>query len=189
MRAILLATALAAAAPVPAEACRQPVSASARVEADGTHTLVHEVLVHAPHDQVWHAISTAEGWRSWATPVAWAPQPDVIETSYAPGAQPGDPSTIRQQILRRVPRRLMAFRTVKAPQGFPNFDTYAKVTSLFELEAAGPRATRVRLTSTGYADSEAGRALLGFFKKGNRASLETLRDRFRDGPRDWSAGR
>ena len=70
-------------------------------------------------------------------PVAWSPAPDLIETSYAPAARPGDPSTIRQQILLRLPERLLVFRTVKAPAGFPDFDTYAKVVSAFELEPAG----------------------------------------------------
>jgi hypothetical protein len=42
--------------------------------------------------------------------------------------------------------------------------------------------TRVRLTGTGYADTDAGRQLLGFFREGNRVSLERLRDRFANAP-------
>jgi uncharacterized protein YndB with AHSA1/START domain len=145
---------------------------------DGTHILVNEAVVEAPPEQVWAAISTAEGWKRWAAPVAWAPAPDTIETSYTPTAKPGDPSTIRQQVLLRVPRRLMVFRTVKAPERFPDFDTYAKVVSVFELEPAGEGRTRVRLTGAGYADTEAGRRLLGFFKRGNQVSLDALKARF-----------
>lgn len=145
---------------------------------DGTHVLVHETMVEGAPADVWAAISTAEGWKSWAVPIAWAPAGDMIETSYSPAASPGDPSTIRQQVLIRVPRRLMVFRTVKAPERFPDFDTYAKVVSAFELEPAGEGRTRVRLTGTGYADSEAGRRLLGFFEKGNQVSLDALKARF-----------
>ena len=145
---------------------------------EGGHVLVHETIVQAPAARVWAAISTAEGWQSWAVPVAWAPAPDLIETSYTAAARPGDPSTIRQQVLLRLPERLMVFRTVKAPAGFPDFDTYARVLSAFELEPLGPAATRVRLTGTGYADTEAGRRLLGFFERGNSESLEALRARF-----------
>ena len=145
---------------------------------DGTHLLSHEVVVDAPPAEVWAAVSTVDGWKSWAVPVAWSPAPDLIETSYTPTAQPGDSSTIRQQVLLRLPERLMVFRTVKAPAGFPDFDTFAKVVSAFELEPAGEGRTRVRLTGSGYADSEAGRRLLGFFERGNAQSLEALRARF-----------
>jgi uncharacterized protein YndB with AHSA1/START domain len=168
MAALLLGLAAVSAAP----------AATRERAPDGTHLLVHEAVVEAAPEEVWTAISTAEGWKRWAVPVAWAPAPDTIETSYTPTAKPGDASTIRQQVLLRVPRRLMVFRTVKAPAGFPDFDTYSKVVSAFELEPAGDGRTRVRLTGTGYDDSEAGLRLLGFFEKGNQASLEALRKRF-----------
>lgn len=145
---------------------------------DGTHILIHETVVDAAPTEVWAAVATAEGWKSWAVPVAWSPAPDMIETSYSPAAEPGDPSTIRQQILARVPDRLMVFRTVKAPARSPDFDTYAKVVSVFELEPAGDGRTRVRLTGSGYDDSEAGRRLLGFFEKGNQVSLDALKAHF-----------
>jgi uncharacterized membrane protein YeiH/uncharacterized protein YndB with AHSA1/START domain len=145
---------------------------------DGTHILVNEAVVDAPPEQVWAAISTAEGWKRWAAPVAWAPSSDLIETSYTPTARAGDPSTIRQQVLLRVPRRLMVFRTVKAPERFPDFDTYAKVVSVFELEPAGEGRTRVRLTGVGYPDTEAGRRLLAFFERGNQVSLDALKAHF-----------
>ena len=162
-----------------------PVSVSVRRRSDGRSDLVHEAVVEAPVAEVWQAISTAPGWTTWAVPVAWTPAPDLLETSYTPTARPGDPSTIRQQIVAAVPERLLVFRTVRAPQGFPNFDTYAQVTSLMELEPIGEGRTRVRLTGAGYADTEAGHQLLGFFRDGNRVSLERLRQRFETGPLDW----
>ena len=163
------------------------VEISSSLGPDGRHSLVHEAVVEAAPADVWQAISTAEGWRTWAVPVAWAPAPDLIETSYTPTARLGDPSTIQQRLVASVPGRILVFRTVRAPQGFPNFDTYAQVTSVFELEPAGERRTRVRLTGTGYADTEAGRQLLGFFREGNRVSIERLRQRFATGPLDWTA--
>src|SRR5688572_20168130 len=97
---ILIAAALAAAAPA---GSADPVSAKAVQEADGSRTLVHEVVVDAPREAVWAAISTAEGWKTWAVPVAWPAEGGGIETSYTPAAAPGDPSTIRQEVLLRVP--------------------------------------------------------------------------------------
>jgi uncharacterized protein YndB with AHSA1/START domain len=166
----------------------EPVAVSEVPAPDGTRTLVHETIVDAPVDAVWQAIATPDGWKSWAVPVAWtvAADPDLLETSYSPGAQQGDPSTIRQRFLARIPGRMLAFRTERAPEGFPNFDTYRRVTSVFELEPIGEDRTRVRLTGSGYADTEAGRQLLGFFREGNRVSLERLRRRFETGPLDWA---
>jgi uncharacterized protein YndB with AHSA1/START domain len=164
---------LASAAPAPA--------ATRERAPDGTHLLVHETVIDAAPADIWAAISTAEGWKSWAVPVAWSTG-DIIETSYSAAATPGDPSTIRQQVLLRVPRRLMVFRTVKAPAGFPDFETYSKVVSVFELEPAGDGRTRVRLTGAGYDDSDAGRRLLGFFEKGNQAALDALKARFAASP-------
>lgn len=156
---------------------------------DGSHSLAHEAIVDAPVAEVWNAISTVDGWKSWAVPVAWAPEPNLIETSYDPAARPGDKSTIRQRLIAQVPGRMLVFSTVKAPEGFPDFDTYARVTSLFELEPVDASRTHVRLTGTGYADTEAGRRLLGFFEQGNKVSMEQLRARFATGPIDWSARR
>jgi uncharacterized protein YndB with AHSA1/START domain len=176
---------------MPCAAVAQDVAIGDRREADGTLTLSHEVVVAAPVADVWAAISTPAGWRTWAVPVSWtaADDPGSIESSYDPAARPGDPTIIRQHFLARLPGRLLVFRTTRAPQGFPHFETYARVTSFFELEAIDATRTRVRLTGTGYADDEAGRALLGFFRDGNRVSLERLRDRFTNGPRDWAAQR
>ncbi len=164
------------------------VSMSESRDADGSHILTHEAMIGAPIAEVWDAIATPEGWRTWAVPTAWTPpgEPDIIETSYSPGASPGDPSTIRQRILAAVPGRLIAFRTVKAPEGFPHFEIFRLTTGLIELEAVGESATRVTVTGVGYPDTEAGRQLLGFFREGNRISLERMVRRFTEGPLDWS---
>jgi uncharacterized protein YndB with AHSA1/START domain len=174
---------------LPAMAAAQDVTMSERREADGTTTLAHEVILPAPTAEVWAAISTPEGWRTWATPVSWVPadDPDAIEGSYDPNARPGDTTLIRQHIIARLPGRLYVFSTVRAPEGFPHFETYRRVVTFFELEPVDATHTRVRLTGTGYADSEAGRTLLGFFRGGNRISLEHLRQRFVSGPLDWAA--
>ncbi len=173
----------------PAAAAAQDVVMDERREADGTTTLSHDVVIDAPAAEIWTAISTAAGWRTWAVPVAWdAPvEPGTIETSYNPAAQPGDPTTIRQRILARIPGRLLVIRTVKAPDGFPHFETFARTTGFMELEPLGERRTRVRVTGTGYPDTEAGRQILGFFRDGNRISLERLNQRFVSGPLDWAA--
>jgi len=173
----------------PATAAAQEVTITDRHEADGTLTLAHEVVVPAARDAVYAALSSPAGWRTWATPASWVPadDPDAIEGSYNPAARPGGTDLIRQHFLARLPGRLLVFRTVRAPQGFPHFDVYSHVTIFIELESVDAGHTRVRLTGTGYADNEAGRQLLGFFRYGNRISLERLSQRFATGPLDWAA--
>lgn len=190
MRGVALGLAAALLPAVPGAAVAEPVAVTKRVEADATTTMVHEVLVDAAPAEVWAAISTAEGWMTWAVPVAWVSpgDPDLIETSYDPTAKPGGPDTIRQRFGTRLAGKSLAFRTVKAPAGFPHWEEYQKVDSLFEIEAMG-KQTRVRLTSRGYPASDGGRALVGFFEGGNSMALGNLRQRFATGPIDWSAAR
>jgi hypothetical protein len=177
--ALAAAAILAAAAPALAQ---EPVAVATQREADGTTTMTHEALVDAVMPDVWAAISTAEGWMTWAVPIAWisADDPDLLETSYDRADTPGSASTIQQRFLARIPGRLLAFRTIKAPEGFPHWDDYRRVTSVFELETVGER-TRVRLTSTGYPDTAGGHELITFFERGNAETLEALRKRFAGG--------
>lgn len=166
-------------------AAAEPVRFTTRVEADRSQTMVHEALVPGAVADVWTAISTPQGWMTWAVPLARVStaDPDVLETSYDKADQPGSPSTIQQRFVARIPGRLLVFRTIKAPAGFPHWDTYRGVTSVFELEPVGTK-TRVRLTSVGYPDTDAGRALAVFFERGNAETLEHLQQRFLSGPVD-----
>lgn len=166
---------------------RPAVIEGVRSNADGSSALSHSVLVPAAPEQVWDAIATARGWTTWAVPVAWVDprRPQVIETSYNPAARPGDAMNIENEFTIRSPRERLVFRTIKAPAGFPHFEALAKVTQTFVLAPEGA-GTRVTLTGTGYGSDEAGKAVLAFFRGGNRVSLEMLRDRFAKGPIDWS---
>ncbi|MEI9853090.1 MAG: SRPBCC domain-containing protein [Sphingomonas sp.] len=179
---LLLLLSIAAALPAAAQ--------EIRIERDGSRTLVHETLVPAAPAAVWEAIATAEGWRGWAAPLAWtAPEdPDLLETSYDRAASPGDAGNIQQRMIARLPGRLLVFRTVRTPAGFPHAQAYRGVTSFFELSPEGA-GTRVRLTGVNYPAGAEGDALLGFFVEGNRIALDQLRTRFLTGPIDWNKPR
>jgi uncharacterized protein YndB with AHSA1/START domain len=173
--------------PDPLAAQDSAVTMSRAFEADGTTTLVHETIVPASAAEVWQAVSTAEGWMTWAVPIAWAnPAAGTLETSYDPAASPGDPGTIMQQFVAVIPGRLLAFRTTKAPAGFPAPETYYRVTSVIELEPL-TSGTHVRLTSVNFTASEDGAMLADFFARGNATTLEHLRQSLLTGPRDWTA--
>ncbi|MES2988180.1 MAG: SRPBCC domain-containing protein [Pseudomonadota bacterium] len=158
-------------------------------EPNGSRTLVAEALVPAPLEKLWDTVTTAEGWKSWAVPMAWVSptDPDLLETAYDPAARPGAASNIQQRFIATLPRRMLVFRTIKTPAGFPHAQAYMRVTNFLELEAQ-PGGTRVRLSSTGYPAGAEGDALLGFFGKGNRITLDKLVARFGLEPLAFLAG-
>lgn len=184
MRGLIVALLLLAGAP----AAAQEVTATLSTEVDGTRTLVHEIVVPAAIDDVWQAVSTPAGWRTWAVPLARPVpgSPDRFETSYDPNAVPGSAAMIEQQWLAREPNRTVAFRTTRTPSGFPHSDAYLRVTSTFRLAPADGSATRVRLTGAGYPPGAGGDGLIAFFREGNRVSLLQLHRRFMTGPIDWA---
>jgi hypothetical protein len=143
---------------------------------------VHEVTVPSAPSTVWAAISSAEGWRGWAARSAWssASEPLVIESSYDPKATPGDPMNIKSRVLLKVPERVLAFTTVKAPAGFADAEALSGITWLIELEPV-ERGTRVRLTGSGYPRTPAGERILAFFLSHNPVALKSLHDRFASG--------
>jgi uncharacterized protein YndB with AHSA1/START domain len=175
----VMAQDLPAAEPVTEAAPEAPLASTietaTKAEADGTATTIHSTIITAPIAEVWTAISTPEGWRGWAAPLArWAEgESDVIETSYNPDELAGGPGAIWQQFVARIPGRLLVFRTIKVPDDFPHGEEYKQVTSFIELQPEGA-GTRLTLTATGYPDSESGRALVAFFAKGNAVALEGL---------------
>jgi uncharacterized protein YndB with AHSA1/START domain len=171
---------------VPAAA--QEVSVEVVTEADGSHALVHRVIVPAPPEDVWHAVATVEGWQEWAVPLARAiPGTARFETSYDASAAPGSPATIEQEWGARTEPFAVEYRTTRTPAGFPEAETYLKVASAFALKPFGDGQTELVHMSTGFAATEAGDRLLGFFTEGNKLTLEQLHERFVSGPRDWGA--
>ncbi|HEY9552257.1 SRPBCC family protein [Allosphingosinicella sp.] len=187
MRGVNAALLLLAASP----AAAQQIDVNLASETDGTRTLVHEITVPASLEEVWTALATVDGWRTWAVPLAREVpgSPDHFETGYDAGAEPGAASTIEQQWLERTKPYRVVFRTTRTPEGFPHADAYVRVTSSFLLTSVGAAATRVRLTGNGYPAGPAGDALIAFFREGNRVSLRQLHRRFAEGPIDWTASR
>ncbi|MFC5343138.1 SRPBCC family protein [Brevundimonas staleyi] len=163
-----------------------PVVAQEVTVTEAPGELVHQIVIPAPPAEVWQAVGTMEGWRTWATPLVRAvADSDRFETSYNPDAAPAGPDTIEQEWIARDAPRTVSFRTTRTPEGFPHADAYLNVVSTFELTPGGDDATHLKLVTSGYPDDAAGAALMGFFREGNRLSLQQLHQRFVDGPVDW----
>jgi uncharacterized protein YndB with AHSA1/START domain len=181
-----ISTLLAAAAPAQEAS---PVTDGSFVMPDGERVLELSVVIPAPLDAVWTALTTSDGYRTWAAPVASvdARVGGIIEASYDPKATLGAPTTIRNEIVALVPRRLLVIRNVQAPPNAP-FDvpTFQRLQTALWLDVLDADRTRVTLLNAGYRDGAAYDGVYRHFKAGNRWTFEKLRERFVTGPIDWA---
>jgi uncharacterized protein YndB with AHSA1/START domain len=159
---------------------------------DGTRATVAEEVVEASQAQVWNAITTAEGWKTWAVPFAHLDSLHigaVIETSYAPNAKAGDAHNIRNRVLAYLPERMLSIQAFDAPPGFKHPELLKDTFTVIELEVVDATHTRVRITGCGYRSGQAFQEMQRFFLDGNAWTLGQLAKRFREGPVDWSKAR
>jgi uncharacterized protein YndB with AHSA1/START domain len=171
-----------------ASAADAAVVDSSRTEADGTRTLQQSIEVAAPAVDVWQALTTADGWRSWAAPMAHVDfrLGGIIETSYDAAATPGQPGNIRNQIVAFVPQRMMAIRNVQAPPKTA-FDaaTFQSLHTVLLVEPVTDRRSRVTFVQPGYRSGEPWDTVYRHFAWGNGWTLGQLKTRFDQGPIDW----
>ena len=148
---------------------------SSFVEADGTRTIQMSMWVPADPARVYRAVTTVDGWKGWAAPSAFGAIKlhGELETSYDRAAKAGDPANIKQEFLAVVPDRLLVFRTIQTPPGFPHAELFKKTVTSFHLapEAGG---TRLLLTHQGFGAGAGFDQLHGFFADGDRQTLEAL---------------
>jgi uncharacterized protein YndB with AHSA1/START domain len=166
-------------------ALAQVVDASRQI--GGERILDQSVVVAAPPARVWEAFTTAEGFTSWAVPVAKIDfrLGGLIETNYDPKGAPG---AIANQIIAYAPERMLAFKNVRAPQA-PGFDVAAfqRLHTVVLLDALPDGRTRVSIIQPGHGSDAAAKGVYDFFAAGNKWSLEQLKARFETGPVNWQA--
>lgn len=152
-------------------------------EPNGDRVIQLSILVPASTNDVWRAITTAEGWKSFAVSFANMELKvgGIIETSYNPKAAVGDPDNIKNEIVAYVPSRMLAIRCVQAPRNFEHRKEFFETSTVFELISLGVKETRVVLTAVGYRPGEAYDMLFKNFRWGDAFTLEKLRSRFSTG--------
>lgn len=167
----------------------QEVRNSSYVYQDSLRVLQQSVIVPGSVPDVWTAIATAEGLRTWAVPVAQADLRigGIMESSYDPRAKIGDPGNIRSRYLSYVPGRMVSFQVVSATPGFKHGELLAGIHTVLELEPVDSGRTRVVETMVGYRPGEGYDTLYKHFEWGNAWSLKQLHKRFAVGPADWTA--
>jgi hypothetical protein len=157
-------------------------------EPSGARVLQLSIIVHAPVDTLWKLLSSSDGWRSWAVPVAWVDfgVGGIIETAYTQAAVRGALGNIKNAIVAYVPQRMLVLRNVQAPPGFENAEDFAKTVTVINLRPVAKDATVVESDGVGYLATPAFDALLKKFRWGDSWTLEHLKRAAEHGPIDWA---
>ena len=145
--------------------------------------VVTEAVVNAPVDRVWRLFSTKEGIESWMVAktefelkigATW-------RTSYSKDSNLEDDASIHHVILSFDPGRMLSFRTVKPPKGFPFPNAIAKTWNVVYIEPLGESRTKITARMLGYTDDEESRQMRGFFVQGNQQTMDALVKRLESG--------
>ena len=167
----------------------QEVRNTSFVYQDSIRVLQQSVIVPASVADVWAAITTSEGLQSWAVPVAHTELRvgGIMESSYDPKAEIGDPGNIRSRYLSYVPERMVSFQVVSATPGFRHGELLAGIHTVLELDPVDAGRTRVLETMVGSRPGAGYDTLYRHFEWGNDWALKQLHRRFAVGPTDWTA--
>ena len=143
--------------------------------------LEFDVDVPAPVEDVWTAMSTAEGLKTWIAPDA---RVDLREggdwLAMFPGVAPGG-----GRITRVEPLRTLAIHAM-APEKFGEVRKVG-TEAVFSFEKLTAKNTHVHLAQTGWREGKEWSDAFDYLSKGNAVLLNMLRQRFIDGPQKWPA--
>jgi len=141
-----------------------------------------EVQIPATAKEVWNALTTTEGLKSWLAPdvkVDLRKGGDWVVLFNGASAGGGT-------ITDFVPGKSLTIAAM-APESFPTVRK-ERTTARFEIAAnADDKSTTVRLIQTGWKLGEEWDKAFEYLAKGNPQLLNQLRQRFISGPFDWAA--
>jgi uncharacterized protein YndB with AHSA1/START domain len=156
-------------------------------EPNGSRVLKLSIQINASSSKIWKLFTTAEGWQSWAVPVAWVDfgVGGMIETSYAATAVRGQPGNIKNAIVAYVPEQLLVLRNVQAPQNFENAEDFGRTATIISVRSLSKDQSLVQIDGVGYLPTPAFDKLLQMFRIGDSWTLQQLKHAAEQGPVDW----
>jgi uncharacterized protein YndB with AHSA1/START domain len=156
-----------------------PASPVTVVKSAAPRALQFDVDVPASVKDVWAALSTSEGMRTWIAPEATVDlRPGGEWLARFPGAAPGG-----GKIDSLSPEATIVIHAM-APEKFPEVRAIG-TTAAFTLTPCGDRCTHVRLTQTGWREGKEWDDAFDYLATGNAQLLELLHRRFVSGPIQW----
>jgi hypothetical protein len=157
-------------------------------ETNGGRVLKLSIMIDAPVSKIWNLLISAEGWKSWAVPVAWVDFGigGMVETSYTATAVRGQPGNIKNAIVAYVPEQLLVLRNVQAPTNFEHAEDFGKTVTVINLRSISMNRAQVELDGVGFLTTPAFDTLLKMFRYGDSWTLEHLKRAAERGPIDWA---
>lgn len=142
--------------------------------------MVTEGVVNASVEEVWRAWTTKEGIESWmvAKTEFELKVGALWRTSYSKDSNLNDDASIHQTILAFDPGRMLSFRTVKPPKGFPWPNAIAQTWVVVYFEAVEPKKTKVTIKMLGFTDDKESQEMRPKFEAGNKWTLDQLVKKF-----------
>ncbi len=147
------------------------------------------VIPNVTRNQVWQAVSTSEGLRTFVAPVAEVEMKTGghYYTNYNAAAKIGDPGTIYNTVLAYIPLEMVAIHVKLFAPFFPEPVAQAdRLTAILQIHDAGKGRVRVSEIMTGWQAGEDWDKAYHFFQTGNAYVLGQLYKRFAVGPRQWT---
>lgn len=159
-------------------------------DAAGNRVQQLQLDVDAPVAKVWWALTTSEGFRTWAAPVAHIALANdgMIEASYRMTARIGDPDNIKNRIVAYVPEHILVLRNEHAPKSAPfSAAAFSQIRTIIELQDIGGGRTRVIESGVGYGEGKDFDSVYSHFRSGNAEEFDLLERSLTMGPIDWKA--
>ncbi len=140
--------------------------------------------------QVWEALSTSDGLRTFVAPVAEVELKTGghYYTNYNAKAKIGDPGTIYNTVLAYIPLEMLAIHVKLGAPLFPESVVAAdRLNAICTIRDLGNGQVRVAEIMTGWQPGEDWDKVYRFFQTGNSYVLGQLYKRFAVGPRQWNS--
>lgn len=158
------------------------------VSPSGERVLRQQVMVNATLEDVWKAVTTADGLESFMAPVVFVELKTGgrFESNYRIGSKLGDPGTIRNTVLNYVPMEMFSIK-VNLTEGFPKGPREAgTLFAVLTFKDLGKKRVKVTESMLGWGTGQDWDKTYKFFDWGNAYTLGQLYRRFKEGPIRWS---
>lgn len=154
------------------------------VSENGERFLRFEMEVDTPITEVWKAIATEEGIKTWMAPVAKLDLKigGTVQTNYNKNSKIGDEGTIALGIINYIPNEMLIYK-ITLNDVFPEKcrKEDKNLQEIIQLTPLTKNKTKVISTMVGWGTGEEWDKTYSFFEKGNKWSYQEFIKRFKNG--------